>query len=78
MELNINLKQILSDAKKAMNAKTPKEIEMYFPSRDGFFFGSTDYYELYFEKLDSVIKQCEASLSKMDWTNDLMVYSESW
>lgn len=61
-----------------MNAKTPKEIEMYFPSRDGFFFGSTDYYELYFEKLDSVIKQCEASLSKMDLTNDLMVYSESW
>lgn len=48
------------------------QAEELLPTTDGFFFGSTDYDELYFDKVEDVLKKFEKLLSEFD--NDKYFY----
>ena len=54
------------------------EADEVMPSSSGFFFGSTDYDEWYFETLENTIEMCERVIKETDWDNEIVVYTESW
>lgn len=49
-----------------------------FPTRCGFFFGSTDYDEEHWAKIDSSFLTLENILNTFDFKNDKLIYTASW
>lgn len=52
--------------------------EELLPTRAGFFFGSTDYDEYYFQDLDDVVTQLTALKKDFDYHNDVVYVVMSW
>ena len=70
------LEELIADCKKVLsNHDLAEEI---LPTSGGFFFGSTEYDEYYFEQLKDTIEQCEKVIAETDWDNEVVVYHESW
>ncbi len=61
-------KQVLEDRSKA---------DELLPTRDGFFFGSTEYDEDYFEDLEETVAKIEA-ISLDDISDCDLLYNASW
>lgn len=70
-ELRNRCQEVLSDHSKA---------EELLPTISGFFFGSTDYNEYYFEDVEQVLKYCEETLLPMfDSLDDReSIYFSTW
>lgn len=56
----------------------PSVAEELLPSQSGFFFGSTDYDEWYYEDIKSTVKQLEKVLKETDFDNEYVYYRSSW
>lgn len=52
--------------------------EEILPTSSGFFFGSTEYDEWYFDQLERTIEQLQVVIKETDWDNEIVTYSESW
>ena len=52
--------------------------DMVLPTTSGFFFGSTNYDEYYWQDLLFTIKICGDILSNTDFENEYLVYESSW
>lgn len=48
------------------------------PTQCGFFFGSTDYDEEYWAKINSSVLELENILNTFDFKNDKLIYTASW
>jgi hypothetical protein len=48
------------------------------PTSSGFFFGNTDYDDLYFETLEETIKICENALQTVNWDTEVVMYTDWW
>ena len=70
------LEELIADCKYVLS--NHDEAENIIPTSSGFFFGSTDYDEWYFNTLENTIQQCEKVISETDWDNETVVYTESW
>ena len=74
--------QVLRDAcmtileAKEEGMATPTFCSKILPSSDGFFFGSTDYDEWYFEQLEDTVKIIDNALETTDWENEIVAYYE--
>lgn len=55
-----------------------KENINLLPSQGGFFFGSTDYDEWYFEDVRNTIEQLEKILKETDFEKETIYYLSSW
>lgn len=71
-----DLEQLLEDCKKVLEDHTL--AEELLPTSSGFFFGSTDYDEWYFEELEETIKMLERILKETDFENENIYYYEWW
>lgn len=70
------LENLVSDCK-AVIAENTLADEL-LPTKSGFFFGSTEYDDWYFEDLKSTVKQVEKVLKETDWDNEDIYYYEWW
>lgn len=66
------LKRICEEVK-----NNPEKAKELLPTQSGFFFGSTEYDEMYFYDIDDTINQLNA-LFKIDEKYDYFVYHSSW
>lgn len=57
--------------------KNPNDAELLLPSVEGFFFGSTDYDEYYFKKVQDAINQIKEVIDT-DYGYGDLYYSSSW
>lgn len=55
-----------------------KVAEEKLPTQGGFFFGSIDYDEYYYEDLKYTIKELEKAIQEIDWDNEIVAYSCWW
>ena len=53
----------------------PEEI---MPTSSGFFFGSTDYDDWYYNTLENTIEMCQKVIDETNWDTEVVVYTESW
>lgn len=68
-ELLAYCKEVLEDHSKA---------EELLPTQCGFFFGSTEYDEWYFEDIKDTIKILEKVLEETDFDRQMITYQSSW
>ena len=52
--------------------------EDLLPTQCGFFFGSVEYDEYYFEDLEITIEQCKKIINEHDFENNHLIYYSSW
>ena len=70
------LKELISDCKYVLsNHDTAEEI---MPTSSGFFFGSTEYDDWYYQQLENTIEMCQKVIDETDWYTEVVVYTESW
>lgn len=55
-----------------------EDPETLLPTQDGFFFGSTEYDEYYYEDIDRTIEILERVLAETDFDNYQITYHASW
>lgn len=55
-----------------------KAAEEIFPPSEGFFFGSTDYGEYYYEMMEHTKEVMEQTLEKTDFDKEIVFYQSSW
>ncbi len=67
--------ELLSLCKKVMKSK--KLAFTFLPTQGGFFFGSTDYDDYYFDDIKRTIKILK-SLKNFDYDNYVLCYQSSW
>ena len=53
----------------------PEEI---MPTSSGFFFGSTEYDDWYYNTLENTIEMCQKVIDETNWETEVVVYTESW
>lgn len=53
----------------------PEEI---MPTSSGFFFGSTEYDDWYYNTLENTIEMCQKVIDETNWDTEVVVYTESW
>jgi hypothetical protein len=68
-KLNSIIQQILDD--RSLAAKL-------LPPASGFFFGSTDIDDYYWEGLEDTLKIIQTTLETTDWDNQIVIYHSSW
>lgn len=56
----------------------PELAEELLPSCDGFFFGSTEYGEWYYEDIVQTVDILTKVIEETDWENEVVFYSSSW
>lgn len=71
-----DLKRILAILEKIK--KKPDSAEDLLPTQEGFFFGSADYNEWYFENVKNAIKQISRILEETDFEKEIILYHSSW
>lgn len=62
-------KQVLADHSLA---------EKLLPTTKGFFFGSSEYDEYYFEQIKETVEICEKILKEFDFSTNYLIYDEWW
>lgn len=70
------LEKLIQDCNNVLNNHSM--AEGILPTSSGFFFGSTEYDDWYYDQLESTIEQCRAVIDDTDWDNEVVVYTESW
>lgn len=70
------LEELIMDCQRVLNDHS--KAEDILPTSSGFFFGSTDYDDWYYEQLESTIEQCQGVIDETDWDNEVVVYTENW
>lgn len=70
------LEALLKDCK-AVKEDHSKATDL-LPTEDGFFFGSTEYEDRYFECIDRTIMQLEDILSNTNWEEEDIFYHDWW
>ena len=71
-----NLEDLLADVTKALDDKDVPDAERILPTGSGFFFGSTDYDQWYYEDLERTKRELERILSEPDIGE--FYYHASW
>lgn len=73
-------RELLADLLKSCDAVrvNPDAAPYLLPTQDGFFFGSTEYGEMYREDIDLTISQCREILETFDFRRYDLVYWASW
>lgn len=61
-----------------LNQLTPENCSELFPTQDGFFFGSTDYNDWYWEDVKQTREILPELIENFDWENESLVYASSW
>ena len=56
----------------------PELCARLLPTKDGFFFGGTDYDEWYMDDIEYTIQMLEKVLGEIDWDNEMVWYEASW
>ena len=74
-ELHDLCKQILDEPNEKKRLKLAKEL---LPTQEGFFFGTTDYDEYYFEELKDTVDMLENLFKEEDAEEADYAYSSSW
>lgn len=69
IQLKNDCMKVLSDHSKATEL---------LPTSSGFFFGSTDYDEYYFEDLEETVDMLTKIISETDWETEEVAYYEWW
>lgn len=64
--------------KEHLQQLTPENCGELYPSVDGFFFGSTDYDDMYWEDVADVLSWTEETLSRPDLHEVIILFSASW
>ena len=75
------LQELLTAIKSILKAKGKEREELaeqLLPTREGFFFGGTDYDSYYFDDLKDTKKIIEDVLEETDWDNEEIIYQASW
>lgn len=80
------LESLLADCKKVLDptgSTVPlilrdRIAESVLPTVQGFFFGSTDYDDGYYEDIKDTIEILERVLVETDFENEVIIYSSSW
>ena len=76
--------QVMKDGLMVDNLESGKTIinteiaEELLPTREGFFFGSTDYDQWYAEQINDTIEILEKVLCEVDFDNYTLLYASSW
>lgn len=68
--------QLKSDCMKVLNDHS--KAENILPTSSGFFFGSTEYDEYYFEDLKNTIDMLNKIIQETDWSTEEVFYYEWW
>ena len=61
-----------------LDQKSKKLASELLPTRDGFFFGSTEYDQWYYKKVKDTIEIIEKVLAETDFEHEIVMYSSSW
>lgn len=72
------LRTLLEICKQIHKTKDLKLAEKLLPTTDGFFFGSTDYDDYYFDDIEDTIDSLTDVLEKTDFNNEEIYYSAWW
>lgn len=70
------LQELVCDCK--MVVEHPELASKILPTRSGFFFGSTEYDEWYFDDLHETIVKVTEIIETTDWENEEVAYYEWW
>lgn len=70
------LKELLKTCKQVI--KSPEKAPELLPTQSGFFFGSTEYDESYFEDIRYTISVLESIIEEDPELNEIYIYSASW
>ena len=70
------LEQLVKDCAEVI--ANPKCATKIMPTSSGFFFGSTEYDEWYFQDLRNTIEQVGEILETTDFVNEVVEYTEWW
>lgn len=70
------LRDLVSTCKEVLaNRNRAHEL---LPTREGFFFGSTEYDDGYFKEVESTVKKIETIIRETDFKSEAIYYSSSW
>lgn len=70
--------QLLNLCQQLHDTKDPELAEKLLPTTEGFFFGSTDYDEDYFDDIEETINILTDVLGKTNFNTEEIVYASSW
>ena len=70
------LEQLVADCREVLKYKDMAPVLL--PTSSGFFFGSTEYDEWYFEDLKETITMVTKVLEETDWKTEEIAYYEWW
>lgn len=71
-----NLENLIDTCRKVVD--NPKLADELLPCSKGFFYGSQEYDEWYFEELKDTIVACENIIHDTDWEKEKIIYSDWW
>lgn len=57
-----------------LNDLTPENCDQEFPTCTGFFFGSQDYDEWYWQDVEKAKQMCQEILKQTDWENEVVTF----
>lgn len=70
------LVKLLNDSKKVI--ESPELAETVMPTKDGYFFGSTEYDEEYLEELKNTVSMVTDVLTRTNFKEEEICYLEWW
>lgn len=71
-----NLEDLLADCRKIINDRSLETCMKEMPTMEGFFFGSTDYDNMYYDDIQSTIRQVEELLRDTNFETEEVFYYE--
>lgn len=71
-----NIESLLNTCKQVLEDHSL--AEKLLPVTEGFFFGSYEYDEYYFEQIKETIEICERVLKEFDFDTNYLIYDEWW
>lgn len=77
IELISRMEKILKAVKSSKEEGDKLAAEL-LPTQSGFFFGSTDYDNYYYDALQHYLERYKDYLNIIDWDNEYIEYTESW
>lgn len=73
------LEQLVEDCKTVLNKRNIKQhAAQLLPTESGFFFGSTEYGEWYFNQLEDTVEEVEKVIETTDWETEVVEYFDWW